>query len=231
MLRLLAIATLLPLCLGEICDEAAGWRTFEGTLEPKEHCYMYIDNNPNSADSGESTWYEGQAGCESRGGDLASIRNAEENGNVMGLCSTFRCWIGQNDLAAEVGGNYAGWSNYNNGITYGQSCSSGSECSSGTWGYHAWSSGEPNNWIGLEDCSEMWNHGSGVGTWNDMPCGSEFGWSKQNEYVCEMPPGCPTGYWQSGTSTSLPLRGKGAVCDICPRGKVCGQTPYLPKSA
>jgi hypothetical protein len=163
------VACLLLVCLvpafGAICDEDAGWRTVIGTIDPKEHCYMYKDHNPSSSNVGEYSRNEAESDCVSKGGNLAAVRNAEENGNIMGMCSTFRCWIGLNDIASERGRSIDLWQSPNGAISRGHTCSGGSECSNGKWTYQAWSRGEPNNccWSG-EDCGEMWNHGSGVGT-------------------------------------------------------------------
>lgn len=69
----LLVAPFLALSGAEICDSSAGWKTYVGTQDPKEHCYQYFDMNPNHVNSGEKTRDESQSHCAGIGGDLVSI--------------------------------------------------------------------------------------------------------------------------------------------------------------
>ena len=151
-----------------------------------------------------------------------SIRNAEENRQVMGMCKSFECWIGLTDKYKETNPynhrfdaeSRKGWEWYDGSIAFYDSCSSGTECSGGKWNYHAWSEMEPNNAHsgGGEDCVQMWSRDGDYGSWNDERCTG-----KLLQSVCEMPPGCPAGYYQTGHFSDT-VAGKRASCNICPQG-------------
>jgi hypothetical protein len=97
---------------------------------------------------------EAQAACGGDGAYLVTIDNSDENGFVDAIYSTG--WIGANDVALEgtfvwVGG--------------------------GPVTYENWASGEPNDFMNVEDCAYMTSSGS----WNDVPCDDEW------RYLCECP--------------------------------------------
>ena len=46
--------------------------------------------------------------------------------------------------------------------------------------FSAWSTGEPNNHGGIENCAQLYVSGSGKGKWNDEPC------SNSRFIVCQM---------------------------------------------
>ena len=71
------------------------------------------------------------------------------------MSSTSQTFIGANDRASE--GTWV-WS------------------SGDTWSYTNWSSGQPSNADGNEDCGTMW---LGSGEWNDAPCTNTY------PFVCE----------------------------------------------
>lgn len=121
------------------------------------HCLLYV--------AAITTWSLAQADCVARGGSLAAISSAAENGIVTGLPTTPATlpdvWIGLTDTAVE--GTFT-W------VT-GEALA-----------YTNWRTGEPNNGgtSGMqEDCAVL--EADTAGTWDDRPCGRQY------PYICEMP--------------------------------------------
>lgn len=95
-----------------------------------------------------SSWTAAEAKAVALGGHLATVRNADENewlranlGNFKGLDR--RLWLGFNDFASE--GSFVWTSGENPGFTN-------------------WSGGEPNDFGGREDATELFGSN---GAWND----------------------------------------------------------------
>ncbi|XP_069837969.1 pulmonary surfactant-associated protein D-like [Dendropsophus ebraccatus] len=86
--------------------------------------------------------------CTSKGGQLASPRNALENSAVNKISTQYKAapFLGINDIQQE------GTFRYPDG---------------GIISYSNWQPGEPNNDHGVEDCVEMYD----TGKWNDKNCG------------------------------------------------------------
>lgn len=97
-----------------------------------------------------SNWLSAESACASQGGHLATISSFVESLLLASRYSTSAgnpAWIGINDRRTE--GTYE-WSSGEPVV------------------YTRWSTGEPNNFGGSEDCSTMW---SSDGSWNDTTCG------------------------------------------------------------
>jgi hypothetical protein len=95
-------------------------------------------------------WNQARTTCKNMGMDFASINTSGENAfvtNVSGSIAAGSWWIGANDQATE--GSFV-WPD-------------GTPVSS----YTNWNGGEPNNWGGNEDCTELI---TGSGKWNDNNC-------------------------------------------------------------
>lgn len=92
-----------------------------------------------------ASWSDARAVCRAWGGDLAEIGSAEENALVSGR-SDDSLWLGVNDV--EVEGSVR--------------TLDGSELE-----YDAWGPGQPDDYLGAEDCVELRPAAAG---WNDIPC-------------------------------------------------------------
>lgn len=101
-----------------------------------------------------ASWTDAEATCVSYGGHLASVESAAENTFLRTLLTNQVFYIGGTDSAVE--GTYA-WTD------------------GAAFTYSNWSSGEPNDSGGAEDCAEMLTNG----TWNDGQC------TTTRQYVCE----------------------------------------------
>ena len=111
-------------------------------------CYSYF------TDTGIS-WQDARLECVSRGYDLATITSSTEYTLLYNLATSgTRCWIGLNDIDTE--GTFL-WAD-------------GSSSS-----YRSWSSSQPNNFGGNQDCVETF----GSQYWNDAGCTVN-----QNCYFC-----------------------------------------------
>jgi hypothetical protein len=115
------------------------------------HFYAAVDNR--------ATWAGAKEYCERRGGHLVTISSKEENDFVLALADGMEkqeAWIGLTDERKE-----------------------------GAWewvtgepgGYTSWSTGEPNNAGGSEDCALLTENG-----WNDLGADSWCG------FICEWEP-------------------------------------------
>ena len=110
------------------------------------------------------TWSNAQSDCESRGGDLASVRSSEENAEAYALTGGVSTWIGYNDKAVE--GSWVWTDGY-------------------TGDYSNWLSGEPGPpGTDYEDCAcyyylfTEWGYGE---SWGDLTC------TESLAYLCRFP--------------------------------------------
>ena len=102
-------------------------------------CYNYLT-------SSAINWHGARNMCLALGGDLATVTSLEENTMMYNIKSgTSHCWIGLNDIDVQHTFVWA-------------------DDSEST--YRKWSSGEPNNAFGNEDCVEIWPNQA----WNDDSC-------------------------------------------------------------
>ena len=96
-------------------------------------------------------------------GDLVSIENEKEMEFIRLRYSeymSFSMWIGLNDRTKQREFVWSDGTPFNGSI------------------YSIWRDGEPNDWLGKEDCVELYNNG-----WNDLAC------SRNHYYMCERPKG------------------------------------------
>lgn len=96
------------------------------------------------------TYAEAATRCAQDGMRLAIINSRAENDYVQGqinLRGQGASWLGADDLSEE--GTFR-WSDGTKVVD----------------GYQQWQDGEPNDYFGGEDCTEMYDSG----TWNDLPC-------------------------------------------------------------
>ena len=111
-------------------------------------CYSYFTNT-------EISWADARLECVTSGYDLATVTSSEEDTLLYSLATSgTSCWIGLNDIETE--GTFM-WAD-------------GSSSS-----YRSWSSGQPNNVNGNQDCVETFNSQY----WNDEDCTVN-----QNCYLC-----------------------------------------------
>ena len=96
------------------------------------------------------TWANARAHCQAAGADLLVLDSAAEQAwlwaNAPGVAG-HDWWLGLTDLAVEGTFEWVDGS---------------------VPGYTAFAGGEPNDWGGNEDCTELWSNG----TWNDLNCES-----------------------------------------------------------
>jgi hypothetical protein len=116
---------------------------------------------------GDLAWHDARAACQDGGySDLASVDSADDQAALEGLLesagvwSSSAAWIGYADELVE--GSW-GWADGSSGS------------------YTNWSSGEPNNSGGYEDCAEL-NWPLESGGWNDGAC---YDYSP-GAYFCEL---------------------------------------------
>ncbi|XP_053307078.1 collectin-46-like [Spea bombifrons] len=106
----------------------------------------------------EGTYGEAVQICSRAGGQLASPRNRAENDAVLALAlqkNKVKPFLGINDIQSQ------GTFRYLNGQVI---------------GYSNWGDGEPNNYLEIEDCVEMYENGA----WNDRKC------DERRPVVCEF---------------------------------------------
>ncbi|CAN5783070.1 hypothetical protein BH11MYX2_BH11MYX2_24790 [soil metagenome] len=132
------------------------------------HCYFSFDAVTGHAPAAQR--------CADEGAHLATISESAEQAAVLSLyAGDVNQWLGLSDQAVE--GTFV-WTD-------------------GTpLGFTAWSSGEPNDDLGREDCVEMWR----AGQWNDRLCSDNL------HFVCERDPvqsvaPCAEGNWGPGAPT------------------------------
>uniref|UniRef100_A0A673Y4F5 C-type lectin domain-containing protein n=1 Tax=Salmo trutta TaxID=8032 RepID=A0A673Y4F5_SALTR len=117
-----------------------GWISFSG------NCYWVVSNKMFL-----TSWHEAQQKyCTSRGADLVSIHNMEEENFLSTHTKGKSKWIGLQ----------------HNPIDGGYHWSDATPVSHTNWGH-----GEPNNHEGREDCVEMVSNSNGTSSWwNDLNC-------------------------------------------------------------
>ncbi|XP_068212227.1 macrophage mannose receptor 1-like isoform X2 [Palaemon carinicauda] len=123
-----------------------------------DHCYKIVS----SADEDPQSWDKSVRMCQAEGSYLVSIADAGENAFVESLVqplSDAGIWIGGRALE-DTGFEWVDKSPFI---------------------YDNWAPGEPNSYMGAEDCIEIYNQA--MGKWNDKNCGHLGG------RVCKRPNG------------------------------------------
>ncbi|KAL9975855.1 hypothetical protein ACROYT_G013067, partial [Oculina patagonica] len=109
-------------------------------------------------------WYAAKARCQQHGGTLVAINDAKEHNFIKSMTSQltgdYAVWIG---LRRDASGAFSRWDN-GEPLTYTQ-----------------WTSNEPNNLFGNEDCVEMYRYSGG---WLDTACTGVF--ARQHPFICEI---------------------------------------------
>ncbi|XP_062604307.1 C-type mannose receptor 2-like isoform X1 [Saccostrea cucullata] len=123
---------------------------------PLERCddeeFVRLNNSCFNVTEVKSNFYEAQRSCREKGAELASIHSEEELSIVTAISSK-GLWIG---LVRSSNAGFA-WTD-------------------GTpLDFIRWKKDEPNNYLGMEDCSHI-----SAGAWNDNNCGNTLG-----GYVCK----------------------------------------------
>ncbi|XP_071750071.1 macrophage mannose receptor 1-like [Lepeophtheirus salmonis] len=135
-------------------DSKDGW--FVIAEHDTSSCYKISQLNSTK------TWVEARQACLNEKGDLASLHSYEINDylwyKMENLKSYAKVWIGLNNLYPD---KVHRWSD-------------GSVID-----FSNWAEGEPNDYLGMEGCAEMYVEQLGV--WNDMHCRNE------NHYICKKP--------------------------------------------
>lgn len=113
------------------------------------------------------SWTDAAAQCQQMGANLVSIHsNDTQNALVMNINALNikwgQFWTGLNDRYEE--GGYM-WSD-NTPLAF-----------------TAWSTNQPNDWNGAQDCVQVALRGRHPLTWNDISCAA------QRPYICEAPAG------------------------------------------
>ncbi|KAK5985245.1 hypothetical protein GCK32_003689 [Trichostrongylus colubriformis] len=112
----------------------------------------------------KKTWAGANKACKSKGAQLASIMNKEENDIIWGIAKSVPDGTGP-ESAIWIGGRKKGGS---------------WKWADGTkWDYENWDSGEPNNAKGREHCLQILAHPQRKGKWNDYFCDIKLA------FVCE----------------------------------------------
>ncbi|KAL2099694.1 hypothetical protein ACEWY4_004088 [Coilia grayii] len=130
-----------------VADCAKGW-----TGQPHfQNCYKLF-----SVDySDKKSWQAARQDCVSRGADLISVHNAEEETFLSSYSKGKTKWIGLKHNPVEGGYHW----------------SDGSPVTHTNWGR-----GEPNNHEGREECVEMVTNSNGTSWWNDQNCNAHQDW-------------------------------------------------------
>ncbi len=172
---------------------------FEQTVAYGNHRYAFFAE--------PQTWEMAAIMCQQRGGYLVAITDAEENNFVHTFVQSQQIWIGASDITTE------GIFCWINGETV---------------EYQHWSSGEPNNGSGNQDCAQMYSNGlwddekkhiakAYVCEWN-VACISEAGayanhafsdWTETTPATCETAGQSTRTCTQCGTTESKALPAPG----------------------
>jgi len=128
-------------------------------------------------------WANSQAQCQLEDANLASFADQDDFDFLWALCVGNECWLGGNDIASEgtfrfVGSNALVLSGY-------------------------WSTGEPDNFLGNQDCIWMWLAAAPDPKIDDLQC------TASRRFLCERPTGCGAGEYRANANT----------CTNCPAGK------------
>jgi hypothetical protein len=142
--------------------------TLDGPCTPDTNC---TKRSSGSSDyyfcTNDSTWTAARDKCRlQRRGDLVHIDDMLENAFVQ-MHRTANAWIGASDLGIE-----GLWRWSSDGVPFWRGLAAGSTQLSQ---YARWSTNQPDDAGGAEDCAEMWSDG----TWNDQVCTSA------RDFVCE----------------------------------------------
>ncbi|XP_052441445.1 CD209 antigen-like protein C [Carassius gibelio] len=103
--------------------------------------------------SEKKNWNESRRYCRERGTDLIIINNREEQDFVKNICGSDHFWIGLTDVEEEGRWKWVDGSTLTSGF---------------------WASGEPNDYLGKEDCANTRSSG-----WFDAQCDGSVKW------ICE----------------------------------------------
>ncbi|XP_066580429.1 C-type mannose receptor 2 [Amia ocellicauda] len=115
------------------------------------------------------TWIDAQQYCREKHTDLASVDNAEELDRLLNAAN--RAYSGWAWLGLYYVKNSWQWSLVDSDFYRG-----------GQSEYRNWSSGQPDNWGGNENCGAMFS----VGNWVDAPCTTSF------PFICYQETSDPT---------------------------------------
>ncbi|XP_066304553.1 uncharacterized protein [Branchiostoma lanceolatum] len=133
------------------------------------NCYRFYDERLEA-------WAEARSICLLFGGDLASINSGAETQFLVTQVANKNSdlfWIGLREYSFD------GLYQWTDGSAY---------------FFHNWSPGEPNDYMGAEQCVEMQK---GDGGWNDRNCGDKQGFICKRPYHQLTPPP-PTSPWAGG---------------------------------
>ncbi len=163
------------------------------------------------ATQADSTWSEGRKLCQGWGGELATIRNANDNAvarkQADASCGKVSAWIGLSDRAQE--GKFV-WADGYNGY------------------FGGWNGGEPNN-SGDEDVVELVPEGG----WNDLGAGAKRGCAVcfrplasvcDDADACTQPSACAAGACLPAAATVSCDDANPCTLDGCAVSLGCGHT-------
>ncbi|XP_074544941.1 macrophage mannose receptor 1-like [Halichoeres trimaculatus] len=141
------------------------------------HCF-YLNRT-------EKTWSDAQRDCRSRGGDLVTVRNVEDQSFVisqLGYTSTDELWIGLNDRKTE---GLFEWSDHS------------------TVGFTSWEFGKPAVSTDVKDCILIRGEN---GNWADRVCAERHGFicmkqsaTRRTGHEVELDVGCKPGWRRHGS--------------------------------
>ncbi|KAL6463181.1 hypothetical protein MHYP_G00275720 [Metynnis hypsauchen] len=112
-------------------------------------CYDGVKDSYYNSQGTKMSWREAQRFCRENYRDLASVRNDRENSNITG----FITWIG-------LFRDSWTWSDQSNSS------------------FRYWTSDQPDNHNGIENCAAVRMNGADFGQWEDLDCG------RQIPFVC-----------------------------------------------
>merc|ERR1719357_2314469 len=141
--------------------ESSGCPSSEGWIPLDNHCYLLGPTKMN--------WFQAQQFCGEKGGYLAEILSQSEQTNLEALLNIGQYknyWIGLSDLA------YEGKFEWQHSLTpLGE--------------YTNWSSNQPDNAQGDEDCIMIWGRSWANWSWNDFNCDYNLDGSEDILALCQ----------------------------------------------
>jgi hypothetical protein len=172
-------------------QQAVQWRTQDGG---NGHWYMAVQD--------VVRWETARVAAIARGGHLATVTSAAENGFAWGLTAGTNSWLGgyQADGACEPG---CGWT-----WVTGES-----------WDYSSWYWAEPNNLGGAEEWLQFW---AGTSAWNDHTATVSFSYVVEWSADCDGNGIVDYGEILDGTLADTNANG---VPDCCDAGVSCDPCP------